>query len=311
VLTRENASFVALREATNASKTVRVVADDEENEISVLFEREILVAARSVAVECPSTACGFDGNHTTGLFDVAWFGELRLTNVVLRRGARLVGAAIWVSHGASLRLESCAFLENVAEWGGGAILAEYDSVVDARRTTMAYNGAYFGAALAVGPRSTMRLTDNCTIANNSGIQNVVELYEESELDASDLEFVGNFATRTPIYASGGSVARCHWCTFAENSAELTAPTLHIDRGAHFEGSETLFARNGLASDGSGAFGGALRLDNGATAAVSDCTFQDLNAEDGGAVVVDDGSFLDVRRCLFEDNAAFADDADNG
>jgi len=229
------------------------------------------------------------------------------------------------SRGVPLYAEDLVFLDNLAEYGGGALVGEAEGVMIAG-SVFAGNQARAGGALYLlsGTIDLQELSVDGNLALNDGDDGVgggVVLYD-TVATVRDLSMLGNEATDVGggLYLAGTTQLTCTRCAIAEGSSARGGGVYASGATAEFEGSSVTDSRATSGGGGIYASSGAVLIGRGLTLDANDAPYggglllSDSSAElllpvvsrntaDSGAGIYVDEAQLEVSNGLFSSNQA--------
>lgn len=197
----------------------------------------------------------------------------------------------------SLSLEDLVFVDNVAVYGGAALVGEAENI-DIRGSVFSGNRARYGAGLYV-------LSGSATVQECDFDGNTADLEADSgsgggllgyaaTVSGRDLSFRGNGAVDSggAVYATDAATFTCTFCDIIEGSADLGG-------GIYASGTE-VYLTSVTVGDNLGTTGGGGMVGDDASLFTLYAVSLDANdAEYGGAVLLSasdlEGSFVEVTR----------------
>jgi MYXO-CTERM domain-containing protein len=228
------------------------------------------------------------------------------------------------SVGVPLSIDDLVFVENVAEFGGGALVGQAENI-DVRGSVFSGNRAHAGAGLYVLEGSAT--VSDCSFDGNvadieRGVGGGLTLYAAT-VGTRDSEFIGNAATAGggAVYAAEGATFTCTFCDLIEGTAE-TGGGVYASASDVFLTSSTVTTNVGTAGGGGlyataasmvqlyavlldandAEFGaGGLLSDSSATGVYADAT-RNIATSAGGGWYVDE-SDLSLTTSTLADNVA--------
>ena len=234
------------------------------------------------------------------------------------------------SRGVPLAIEDLVFVDNIAVYGGGALVGEAENI-DLRGSVFSGNRSRYGGGLYVlGGSATVQ---DCAFDGNtadleaeSGSGGALLGYQAA-VTGRDLTFIGNGAVGSggAVYMADAAAFTCTFCDLVDGSATLGGgiyasdatvylTSTSIDRNVGTDGGGGIAAAGGSAvtlyavslDDNDGAYGGAVLLSTSDTTATYLETTNNT-ATGGGGFYVQQGT-LTVTNGIFAGNVA---DAANG
>jgi hypothetical protein len=251
-------------------------------------------------------------------------GTVTVTGTTFRENSctSCAGGAIRLEAGA-LSIDSSRFERNLSEGGaGGAISAFFSTGLTVSNTVFDRNDGDGGGAGAIDIANGDLTITNCTFTDqiSASVSNSGDVVRATNANVTVTGSTFSRGAATPGYdafaffMTGGSL-NVDDCTFRSDGAgamsifATNSPVTVTDStwrdsdwsdgagaAANIRGGQITFARNSFTN----MRGGSLRLEQGATGTVSECTFVDSDYEggSGGGIGVATGSVVAVSNCTF-------------
>ncbi len=217
--------------------------------------------------------CRFEGNHS-------------------QRGGAAAG------YRGTLEFQQCEFIDNTAEFNGGAIYGYGQSNIHADQCIFESNQSLQGGALYFTDQSSATLTA-CSFVNNGAAAQGGAAYHHSDagtLAYDNCSFIDNEAgSDGGAVASTSTQAAFEHCNFSGNTAVVGGGMAN-----GFNAAATLV--NCKFIDNLADLGGGLANEFGGVATLVDCTFESNAAIYGGGIY-NDFADIDIDQCAFRFNVA--------
>ena len=251
------------------------------------------------------TNCTFENNSaqtSAGAIGAALNVKLNIQGTTFVGNKALAGGAIVVEHQAYMRINNCAFEENVSEMYGGAISGDFNSTLNFQETTFARNTAFSYGGAIIARHQTHLQIKNCAFNDNMCIQvgGAILGAFNTRLIVQETTFVGNKAL-----LHGGAIdvqqqvhIRIDNCMFEENTSEQLGGAIIIVLNSLLDMQDTHFTGNRAVK------GGAVQLNTATYLHATSCVFENNHAKGfGGALAGGIEAVLEVERSHFLKNSA--------
>ena len=291
--------------------------------IRVEGDSEINITSSIVSID-GDNKYKIDAKNLGGIFKVSEGSTLMLQNIVLVNANSTNGSVVY--NQGYLNIYSSTFANNTASENGGVIYSEGSKlIIYGPDTSFINNKAKNGGVIYDGGSGdTFTVTGPVTFQNNIATENGGAIYSNGELIIYDFIFENNTAVEGgAIYSKGeltieksqfisnkavngsaisvvdASIVINQTTSFTENIANEYG-TIYVNNST-YEISVSNFSRNNAKS------GGALYLTNfnQNTNNLSDCIFEENNAEIGAAICFNYGGEVIITNCEFISNEAFS------
>lgn len=213
------------------------------------------------------------------------------------------GGGAWSRQGAGVTMQSCRFVDNVAEYGGG--ICNFDEFGSQNNPTLIdchFQNNTAGTGVGGGiysASSSPTLTDCSFVGNSAAYGGGMLNWDGSDAILTNCTFESNTAS-----SGGGGVytdssePTMTYCTFRTNFAVDGGGVFNADPGGSsntpvFEG--CLFIENTASSEGGGIHNFSV------SPIMTECTFKKNHSSSGGAILSWNGSVPEINNSIFCEN----------
>ena len=246
----------------------------------------------------------FDGNYAYHDGGVVYFyngTESSFDNCLFTNNRADFGGVLALLRGSYSRIENCTFSDNIAENDGATLYGYPKCTFDIENSLFDNNIAGKDGVIYIADNSNIRI-NNSTLSNNLVGRDggVIFAYDSTNLTIDDTHITNNSAVGSggAIYGSEYTYILIRNTTINNCSAQNSGGAIQAQRLTHVQIESSVFKYN--VAD----YGGFMRVYQGATSDIRNCTFEKHTANlDGGVMAIFKNGTVEIESSSFVRNVA--------